>query len=741
MYEINQDKLNRNKQIALNIKKIIIILLMFILLANLAILLDIPLLRLSLGYIYITFLPGFAIFLLSSSNRGYEISDIILFSTGLSLSFVMIIFFVHDYILHLILGIQFPLSFGYVLLSLNICTILMLLATWLIKLEMNFIINYDLLRRNDCLMFTLASLFPLLAIIGVFHLGERDNAYIYFLVCLIFLYIFLLGFMNVRISDLTCVYIIFTISFSLLILVFFRTGYIYASDAVYEYFLFNTVLDGKNYYEFRNAYDNLGMCLSITVLPVIYSIITDLPNNILFKSIYILPLSLTPIITYKISRILLSRNLSFISSIFLISQGPFLYQIAAFRTYLSILFFSMAIFALFTPMISRPQQRLICIVLLFSGIVSHYANTIIVITILILFYILSKMLNYFNNIYYLNKNFEHFISIISVKFIFLLVVFLFFWYAQITENAFNNAILFVSTTFNRLYDFYLLETQSVEMSAAMGSTLKDSPTPIITYVVFIINWISILFIATGITFSLLNIFRIGSLMLNNPVKYILKNTGNNVTSIVLMSSICAFIFGMSVFLPYIYQGYSLGRTYYQMVVLLSIFFTIGGIVFAKYLLFPIKFRHWIVYIVLIIYFANSLGVLHELNQRPSAVILNPPQTVKDPRYTYEVEVSAVEWAKLFCGINASYYSDRYGYDKIIQIGLIDKKNIDRTKLFQNDSTIELGYIYLTYDNTVKHVIYERPPGIMHKEHELSSIINYTTRKNTIYVNGGSSILC
>ncbi len=727
----NHNGSKRKDEIILNYKKIIIYLLLFMVIANFYILIDIPIARPIFGYIYLTLIPGFII-LLIFKNR-YELSDLILLSIGLSLSFVIIVGFITDSLLFL-LKISSPLSLKYIVLSLNLTMSVMLLIIILSKLNDNLIVTYNRFGVNDLCLIIIPTLFPLMAYSGTYLLKEfNNNIIIYALVTIIIIYILLVGLLHHKFSDLANIYIIFLISLSLLILIFFRTKYVYASDAIAEYILFNQVLDAGHYFEFRNAFGNLGVCLSITILPTIYCIIIDLTPSILFKVVYILPLSLTPVVCYKLARKLLLPKYSFISSIFLISQAPFLYQIAAFRTYLSIYFFSMAFLIFLNSKIDLVYRRSIFIIFFLSGVVSHYSNTVIIFSIIFLLFTFINIANYLNHrINYLNKNYT-----MSFSALILCFTLIFLWYAQITDNAFNNITSFISSIFKRLSHFFLLESRSVEVSAALGNTLGSSPNPIISYINFINNWLSILFIAAGVLICFLYILKIKKFE-NNSIKDLIPYPGGEVMIIILLSTVCAFLFGVSVITPFILTSYSLGRTYYQMIVFLSIFFTIGGICIAEYLKFPLKSRHLLVLLVLIIYFANSLAVLHELNERPFSRILNSPQVVSDPLYIYDTEEISSNWMKKFAHTNTTYYADNYGVRKISQLMLTDK--VDCDKLFLNGSLIESGYIYLTYDNIVKGLIHKPVQEDALEIANVSIFKNHTKNRNLIYYNGGASIL-
>ena len=729
----NQIGINNEEEIVLSNKIIIVILTSFIIAANLCVLLDVPILKQFMGYIYLTLIPGFVILLLFKNK--YEAINLLLLSIGLSLSFVMILGFLTDW-LFFSLEVSLPLSLKCIILSFNSAIFLMIFIIIHNKPNDKFILTYDRIESSDLAIIIIPTLFPSMAYIGTYFLKEyNSNLIIYMLVTIIILYILLIGLVHHSYSDLVNVYIIFLISFSLLVLIFFRTKYVYASDSIIEYNLFNQILEAGRYFEFRNNYENLGLCLSITILPTIYCLFIDLAPPIIFKLSYILPLSLTPVICYMLARKLLSSKYSFISSIFLISQGPFLYQNAAFRTYLSIFFFSMAILILLNPKIDLMYRRIIFLIFFFSGVTSHYSNTIIIFIIL---FILSAVLIAINHI---NKRFntnmvENLNNDYGVTFSAIILYFtlIFLWYAQITNNAFNNINLFVLKTFDRLNQFLILESRSTEVFAAMGGTLGNSETPLISYINFIDRWLSILFIIIGIIFGIIYTVK--------PIKFILKpnfmKDSPEGQILILLSTICAFFFGLSVTTPFVFQGYSLGRTYYQIIVFLSIFFTIGGVIIANYLKIPEKSRHIIVLLVLIIYFANSLGILYELNERPSSRILNSPQFVSDYYYVYDTEEISANWMKHFTDSNTTYYADNYGVRKIWQLMLRD--SFDNNKLFQNKHLIESGYIYLTYDNIVKKLAYKPAPGGIPDIINVSIFDHHIKNKNSIYSNGGASIL-
>jgi len=79
--------------------------------------------------------------------------------------------------------------------------------------------------------------------------------------------------------------------------------------------------------------------ITVTILPAVYQILLK-PSDatLLFKLLFVLPLSLTPLIVYRIAKNYNNGIYSFLAAIFIVASISFFCQTEAYRTYVAVFF-------------------------------------------------------------------------------------------------------------------------------------------------------------------------------------------------------------------------------------------------------------------------------------------------------------------------------------------------------------------------------------------------------------------
>ena len=198
---------------------------------------------------------------------------------------------------------------------------------------------------------------------------------------------------------------------------------------------------------------------------------------------------------------------------------------------------------------------------------------------------------------------------------------------------------------------------------------------------------------------------------------------------------CSSLMVFSVVLPFISQGYGLMRTLFQMLVGLAPFFVIGGITLSRFL----KLKpHWVVLVVLILYFSCSTSIMYQIFNYPRSVALNYEGGQYDLYYIHDEEVYAAKWLKESAELeNTKVFIDSGDCGRLISQGGISPTRIDVYSLTGTDEAIEDGYIYLRYYNLVNGKIIA--PGV---PREIRDTVEYQYRwegKGKVYANGGSEV--
>ncbi len=701
-----------------------ILVFIFIILTDIVIMLNIPYVRQLVCFIFLMILPGLLIIRLMNMDK-LGLTEKFILIIGLSIFFVMFFGLLTNYFL-LNVGCAKPLSTIPLMVSFNIVYIILLLLNNRVKKPISFSLNLSI---RDRALFIVPVLYPVLSILGMFQKNlSGNNSLLKLMFLLILLYIIFIAIYNKKIPDSIYPSLIFLTSFSLILNFAQLSNYIYGSDSHLEFYLFQLVIKNGYWDIFMNS--TIDTCLSISLLPAIYKVLLNINGEYIFKYIvYLIPFSLVPLITYIISKKYISSFNSFLASIFLMSQAAFHFQTAAYRTYLAIFFFAMIVMVLFNNNINSFQKRLLFIVFSFACIVSHYSTAFIYFVLLLITFLSIDMLKIILG----KKQWE---SKLTVSSLFLIFVMVFIWYGQISEVTFSSLVVYVSNVIKNLGKLFVFELKDPTVSAALGSTLEGSP--FLSYYNFCILWLSIIFIATGVLYCFYLIFKQKTFSIG------INNICNIETEYIILSFTCSIIFAISIVLPYVFIGYSLERTYYQMIAILAPFFIIGGLLITN--IFKIRFYNLVVLIVLISCFANSIGILPHICGRHSSVILNASETIDNFYYIYDYEAESAKWLKSQANFRSTkIYSDLPGKFRLLSIGFISPGHInqDIRQIEQmHNKKDQLNYIYLRYENVVKEKVYTYDPyTVAWDKVDISSLpINLNEDNNLVYNNGGSKIV-
>ncbi len=704
----------------------IIVLITFIIISNITIIFNIPIFRQLFGYIFLTILPGMLLLPLFNLNNMKTTKKIIIL-IGLSLFFIMSYGLLFD-LLSFNLGLHRPLSSFPLLISFNVAyAVLLTINYYFVKQPIGFLSINVGMSINEKKYLIVPLVLPTLSILGIYMMKYySSNTILISFLLLILVYVILISIKNNKVPDKVYVPILFLISISLMLSYALLSNHIYGSDSHQEYYFFQLISSQGHWDVYKNL--TLDSCLCISILPTIYQVFLNTTPECLFKLIYLLPISLIPIITFLISKKYISCFYSFLAAMFVISQSSFLFYVEAYRTYLAIFFFSIILMLLFDSDISTINKRVLYFIFIFSGVVSHYSTTYIFLFILVAYFLLEKLYLFLYGTYSLaNKNNQDkngqknkLITFNSLIF-FLLIVFI--WYSQVTGAAFTDGIIFVSKT---LMNLFATELRDPTLSAAFGSTLKGSA--FLTYYNFIISWISVLFTIIGLVVSLFNLIKTNE----KHQIYIAQ------AQYILFAFVCFALLVIGIVTPYIFISYSLPRTQYQLMVVLSTFFVIGGLYLDE--IFKSKQAHILILIVVISFYANSTGLLPQAFGRTTSPILNSPKQVENSKYIFDSESDSAKWLKNNMQVNSTVYSDFPGYFRLMSSGLIDFKYIDRCQFTDISKNINRGYIYLRYDNIIRKTVHSYSPrDLKFSSYDIDSLNFKFNGRKVIYTNGYSTI--
>jgi len=671
-----------------SIKKVFFLIVVFLIVTDFVMLLNISFLRQILGFLFLTILPGLLILQILKLNK-LGFTEKFVLSVGLSVSFLMFFGLLLNN-LSLSRGYETPLATIPLLISFNIAFIIFGILGYKINKEPIFSLPNLNLSMSEKAFLIVPILFPALSILGTHFMKTADNNIILmFLLFLIPIYVVFICFFHQKFPKGMYPVVIFLISISLLLIFMLRFSHIWGHDVHTEYGIyFQTTLDNLHWSPFGHS--TLDACLSISLLPTIFQSFLNMDaQEYLFKGVYVSICSFTPLAIYVMAKRYIGELYAFLASFFFMSQSTFLVTAGSPRTNVAIFFVALAVMVFFTDKIDPLKRGILFIVFMLSIVVSHYSTTYI------FFFI---MLFSWSGAEILSKRWA-FKKSITLTIVLLFFAFIFFWYSQVTEAAFKSGVTFVENTFLNLNKFFIEELRESSFKQLAGQELAY---PILSKANWVVTWCSFILIGIGVVTlikrhkEMVNITDIGHkkpdfLKTKFEMEYL------------LMILACAGLLLIMVALPFVSTGYGIQRLYSLVIVILSVCFVIGGIVLAKYT--KIK-PYLIILLILIPYSMFVTGAMYQIFGAPTSVNLNSEGDGYDIEYLHDSESCAAKWlmgnAEESSRINTADY---HGTRKLISQGKIPPDRISHSNLFNHHKIEE--YIYLNYNNVVNGKLAEK----------------------------------
>ena len=707
----------------LGIKKDILILLGLIFLTDVAIFLNIPFMKPILGFLFLSGLSGLLILQILKLNKIGSTEKFVL-SVGLSISFMMFFGLLLNN-LSLALGYKSPLSIVPLLISFNVATIALTFVAYRTNKNSIFFLPDFNLDTSEKAFLIVPILFPALSIfVSYFMNTTNNNIASIFLIILIPIYVIFVCFFNKRFPSRIYPLIISLISISLILMMALRSNHIIGIDTHSEYYLFQATLNNMYWSVFSHS--TLDACLSISLLPTIYQLFLNVNPECFFNIFYVLLFSFVPLVVFVISKKYVGDFYGFLASIFFIFQTRFIFATGGARTNVAMFFFALAMMVLFNDKIEPMKKRILFIVFIASCMVSHYSTTYI------FFFI---MLGTFVGMKILSKKFA-FGKMISLKMVILFFSMVFFWYSQVTETAFIVGVGFIETTFENFHNFFILELRGTG-EALLGQGIMEKGIP--HKIEFVFTWLTFAFIGIGIITLIRRYMEMSFPELKFKKPEFLKDKFE--VEYFLITLACSGLLVVMIALPFVAIGYSLERLYTVAIIILSVFFVIGGVTLSKQIFGKSLIRdrsvvwaYLIILLILIPYFFCVTGVMYNIFGYSRAITLNSEGEQYDLLYVYDQEICSAKWLKSNTNERDIIYADTYGDKRLISQGGITPSRINHWWLATDPVRID-GYIYLRSANSMNGKLVD-----YHNEvYDMADYSNIFFEKNGIYNSGCSKI--
>jgi uncharacterized membrane protein len=354
-----------------------------------AVVLNIPIIRQIVGFIYLTFVPGFIIIRILGLKK-LDMTETLFFSVVIGIAFLMILGIVVNQTGPLF-GVTRPLSLWPLIVSIS-CTVL---ASLLLNSYFSGT-TYETPDSSDLPKYILfMSIAPVLSVVGAILVNAQITNLIYMIMIasvsiLVIWNAFSKESSTSHALTLLCAYI------SLMLGSWLITNYITGWDEWAEFFSF-TVTKNNGYWNLLQPISwNLGYLkynamASVTILPTIYSTIMNLDNTWVFKLVYPLLSSFMALGLYHLCRTQLDEKISYFATFFylIVNVGLF----GPMRQMIGQLFLIALLLILFDKRISGYIRNILFVVFGFGLVVSHYSLAYLFLAIIVILWIAGTLMS------------------------------------------------------------------------------------------------------------------------------------------------------------------------------------------------------------------------------------------------------------------------------------------------------------------------------------------------------------
>lgn len=729
------------------------------------------LIRTILSFLFIISVPGLFILLSLKINK-INFYEYLSYMVSLSISFLIFVGLFINYIFPLI-GFSKPLSDLPLAIGFNT----VILVSGFIAYIRSGQINYEIKSPRISLLNWILLLIPLVILaLGVFGAIILNNGGSNFFARLMIVgvatYIFLLTLLRNKIQEKIYPLVIVIIGLALLLSYSLRSWHILGWDINLEYQMFQLTRI-KSLWAVSNSASNFNSCLSITILPTIFSSFLHINNEYIFKLISQLLFAIVPLNIYLITRRYAEPLLAFFCSFFFVAQEVFyMEQTAIVRQEIAFIFFTSMVLVLFNRGIKSLVKNILFLTFGVSMVVSHYSTTYVALALFFLTYLVLFVIRHFkkspnvNNSLIKNITLKNYhIRLTSISILLFVTI---FWNIQVTKS----------------FDYLKYTVDAVIRNIDKTFTLKDKNATIFSFLFnskniysdlrldkFIQDYTSHLkvnksdLIMKGETrninkLHLINDVSISSkkVLLNEVsvypyviVKYIillslaigtlkllmtkLKSKSKHDLEYLLLSLTSISLIILMIILPHISVAYNVNRFFLQGLTFLSFCIVMGIMVIFRRLG---SFKFYMIAIIFIIYYLYQSGITASITGNVLRINTFNKGAEYDAHYIHEEDVSAIKWMAVKYKNYEYVYMDAMAVPKFKSVAV---KNINKIPYVIPNIIDKSNYVYASYGNTHENVAFIE--DVFYSSGSLLTI-NYPfnfldDNKNLIYNNGGAKI--
>ena len=686
----------------------------------------VPIARQIVGFIYLTFVPGF-ILLRILKIHGIEDIETILYAVGLSIATLM---FAGAFMNALFpsLGIPGPISATPLIIAIGAIVSILCVICYVIDRDFQ---DPDYIDTKNILSPTVLflCLIPFLAIFGTYVANfYHTNCILLLTLALIAVIAALIG-VDLFISQKMIPLAILLIAISLVFHKSLISMYVWGWDINLELYLTNLV-KMHSIWDPTISFTCNGM-LSLVMLAPIYSIISDLSIIWVFKLIYPFLFSLVPLGLYRAFQKQTDDKIAFVSCLFFMSINTFyteMLQLA--RQQIAELFLVLLILLMINQNMNKSKRSFLIIIFSISLAVSHYGLSNIFMLCLISAWIMlvlsenqkiqkivSKFFPNLGNKLALNPgNTKSNYRPINSTFVLLFITFTLTWSIFVSDSSVFESITSIGGRIISSISTDFLDPDSVQ--GLQLATAQCAPG-LLHDLNKAINYLNQIFIIIG-GIALFLGFR-GAKFKSEYIAFSIQNLG-----------LC--FAGVSI--PFFASALNMTRLYQITLIFLAPLCIIGGIAVMRSIIKLVGIswtdRHMEISVkILSIYFAIFLlyqsGIVFGLTEGFSNPLMAYNSSIDYPRFN-DREVSGAMWLNNERG-NNTMYADNY---RLLLLGSLERN-------FISNSPVGSSYIYLGTFNIINGTTnsYSKTKAIRNYSYIGYQEIIYDRSK--IFSNGGAEV--
>ena len=625
--------------------------------------------------------------------RKTKLLEKVVLGWGVSIAFVMFYTLLINGVL-LLLGNTSPLSTSTLLFSFDCALLVLIVLVYLTKNAAPVQLQRFHVTDSNLYFYIIPLFFPLLSVIASYiNNTMNDNIVLLIEFFLIPAYIAFVCLSKNKRPKSFYPLVVLSISLSLLLLVSLRSHYIIGSDLHSVYYQFASILN--DHYMALGPSAQTLYSLSVGVgsmaLPVTYQLILGTDPQVLFNSIYALLFLVVPLIVYLISTRYVEERYALIASFAYMAQATF-------------------IAVLFSSQKNTTTGRALFLVFATAGVISHYATAYLFLLMLGIAVIVLAIVSRGRS---LSAN------VTSAMFVLYFAV-LYLWWGLITaSSALYYGVQFLQNSFTGvIFDFF--SQRSNDTQALLGAGVGQKT--VVAQTEFVFTWALFACVAIGLIVLVLKRKEMTTMYRGSKPSFLRAQFEADYFALALAAG------GVLLIALVVPNGgfYSLPRTYFFVMTVLSVFFVIGAIVLANWstrFLATIRTR-WkkkisseqvdnlsqgttpirphvallFALMILVPYFLCVSGALYSIGGAPRSV-LDSQGIQYFEYYIHDQDADAAKWLGLYSGNATISTADTYGEARLVSQGHISLDRINATS-FQDNVTYS-QFIYLYYYNVAQ----------------------------------------